>query len=110
MVTAVLGLRQRRNTKQEEHCGELYDCNGRGTITLRGQKIVIDCVRSRKAPNADAEVGHRATTVCDLANICRELGRKLQWDPKVEKFVGDDEANALLSRPRRKGYELPGVS
>jgi hypothetical protein len=33
--------------------------------------------------------------------------RKLQWDPKKEQFVGDEEANKLLSRPRRKGYELP---
>ncbi len=42
-----------------------------------------------------------------LANIAREVGRKLQWDPAKEQFVGDDEANAYVSRPRRKGYELP---
>jgi len=35
--------------------------------------------------------------------------RKLRWDPKAEKFIGDDEANAKLSRPRRKGYELPRI-
>jgi len=40
-------------------------------------------------------------------NICRELQRKIKWDPKAERFVDDDEANRLLSRPRRKGYELP---
>jgi hypothetical protein len=40
-------------------------------------------------------------------NICRDLGRKLRWDPQAEKFIGDDEADAMLSRPRRKGYELP---
>jgi predicted dehydrogenase len=67
----------------------------------------FDCLRTRKLPNADIEIAHRSTTVCYLMNICRELGRKLQWDPKAEKFVGDDEANKLLSRPRRKGYELP---
>ena len=42
-----------------------------------------------------------------MVNICRELRRKLTWNPKAERFVGDDEANAKLSRPRRKGYELP---
>ncbi len=69
----------------------------------------IDCVRTRKKPAADAETGHRATTLCHLINICRKLDRKLQWDPKVEKFVDDQAANKLISRPRRKGYELPTV-
>jgi hypothetical protein len=42
-----------------------------------------------------------------LAGIARELGRKLRWDPASERFPEDDEANALLDRPRRKGFELP---
>jgi predicted dehydrogenase len=67
----------------------------------------FDCMRTRKKTNADVETGHRATTLCHLVNICRVMQRKLQWDPKAEKFKGDDEANKLLSRPRRKGYELP---
>ncbi len=57
-----------------------------------------------------AATGHRATTVCHLVNICRKLDRKLQWDPKAETFLNDQAANALISRPRRKGYELPNVS
>lgn len=67
----------------------------------------LACVKSRAKPAADAETGHRATTVCQLIHICRKLGRKLRWDPQAERFLGDDEANKLLSRPRRKGYELP---
>lgn len=70
-------------------------------------KNFLDCVRSREQPNANAEVGHRATTIAHLASICRQLGRKLQWDPKAERFIDDDQANQLISRPRRKGYELP---
>ena len=34
------------------------------------------------------------------------VGRRLKWDPAKEQFVGDDEANRLVDRPRRKGYEL----
>lgn len=68
------------------------------------------CIRSRKAPTADAETGHRATTVCHLVNICRTVQRPLKWDPKTERFTSDDQANALLSRPRRKGYELPKIT
>jgi hypothetical protein len=66
----------------------------------------FQCMRSRKEPNADVEIGHRSNTVCHLVNLCRELGRKLKWDPKGERFVGDEQANRLLARPRRKGYEL----
>jgi hypothetical protein len=63
-------------------------------------------MRSRKTPLADVEIGHRSISVCHLVNITRQLGRKLQWDPESERF-SDSEANALLTRPRRKGYELP---
>ncbi|MCH2200714.1 MAG: Gfo/Idh/MocA family oxidoreductase [Fuerstiella sp.] len=67
----------------------------------------LDCIRSRKTPNAPVEVGHGAATVCHLANIVRELGRPLHWDARNEVFLGDDEANQCLRRPRRKGFELP---
>ncbi|MCS6952646.1 MAG: Gfo/Idh/MocA family oxidoreductase [Bryobacterales bacterium] len=70
----------------------------------------LDCVRTRKKPNAHEEIGHRSTTVCLLVNICRDLGRKLEWDPVAERFVGDEQANSLLSRPRRRGYELPAIA
>ncbi len=69
----------------------------------------LDCMRTRKTPLADAEIGHRTVTVCHLANITRRLNRKLRWDPATERFVGDSEADALLTRTRRKGYELPEV-
>jgi len=67
----------------------------------------LDCIRSRELPVADVEIGHRSVTVCHLANIARAVGRPLHWDPKREQFTGDDEANTLLDRPRRKGFELP---
>jgi predicted dehydrogenase len=70
----------------------------------------LDSMRSRKTPLADVEVGHRSISVCHLVNITRQLGRKLKWDPEAERFKDDAEANALLTRPRRKGYELPEQS
>lgn len=69
----------------------------------------LQCMRTRKKPNADIEIAHRSTSVCHLVNIARELGRGLRWDPKAERFIGDEEANGLLERPRRAGYELPKV-
>ncbi|NQU23701.1 MAG: Gfo/Idh/MocA family oxidoreductase [Candidatus Nealsonbacteria bacterium] len=69
----------------------------------------VECMRSRKQPNAHAEGAHRATTLAFLATIARELGRRVRWDPEKEIFPGDEEAtqNRWVSRPRREGYELP---
>ena len=69
----------------------------------------VECMRTREKTVAPATIGHRSTIVCHLINICRELGRKLRWDPVKEEFVGDDEANRLRSRSRREGYELPVI-
>ena len=69
----------------------------------------LDCIKSRQEPNADVEIGHRSVSVCHLVNITRELGRKLVWNPEKEMFENDDEANALLDRPRRRGFELPAA-
>lgn len=79
---------------------------GRGEDTFH-LKNFFECMRSRKLPNADVEIAHRATSLCHLVNICRQLDRRLRWDPKAERFIDDEGANELLSRPRRKGYELP---
>jgi predicted dehydrogenase len=70
----------------------------------------LDCIKTRKKPVADVEIGHRSISVCHLANITRRIGRSLKWDPVKEKFLGDEEANRLVNRPRRKGFELPAVS
>lgn len=67
----------------------------------------LECIVSRKAPVADAEIGHRSATVCHLGNIARWVGRRLRWDPVKEVFPDDAEANAHLDRPRRKPYQLP---
>jgi predicted dehydrogenase len=82
---------------------------GAGWIAKPHIKNWLDCMATRAAPNADIEIGHRTVTVCHIVNIARQLGRHLQWNPDVEQFVGNDEANQLLDRPRRKGYELPEI-
>ena len=66
----------------------------------------LDCVRLRTKPAADAEIGHRTATVCHLGDIAIRLGRKLRWDPAKEHFMGDEEANKMLSRPMRSPWCL----
>ena len=82
---------------------------GPGWISRPHIQNWLECIKTRKKPNADVEIGHRSISICHMANITRELGRKLQWNPEKEVFVGDDEANTYLDRPKRKGYELPKV-
>ena len=66
----------------------------------------LDCVKSRKRPNADVEEGHRTAVMCHLGNISTRLGRSLRWDAAKEQVVGDAEANAMLSRPYRGTWKL----
>ena len=66
----------------------------------------IDCVKSRNDPSAAVEIGHRTASLCHLGNIAMRLRRKLQWDPDKEQFVGDAEANAMLSRPLREPWHF----
>ncbi|WP_406697291.1 Gfo/Idh/MocA family oxidoreductase [Singulisphaera sp. Ch08] len=69
----------------------------------------LDCLKSRERPTSDIEIAHRSTNTCHLGNIAFKLGRKLVWDNATESFKNDQEANALLSREPRRGYELPNV-
>jgi predicted dehydrogenase len=66
----------------------------------------LDSVRSRKPPIAPIEVGHRSCSTCLLHHIVMKLGRKVKWDPARERFINDDEANSMLSRPQRWPYMI----
>ena len=66
----------------------------------------FDCIRSRRRPIADVEIGHRSAVICHLCNIARWAGRRLRWDPEREVFLGDEEANKYLQRPQRKPYQV----
>ena len=66
----------------------------------------LECVRTRAETASPIEAAHRSTTVCYLGNIAMLLGRKLRWDPEKERFVGDDEANRMLSGAMRSPWRL----
>jgi predicted dehydrogenase len=76
-------------------------------LPLKSEKRdFVDCVKSRAQPIADAEVGHRTTSLCHLGHIAVQLGRKLKWDPVAEKFPEDAEANRLLGRFLKAPWRL----
>jgi predicted dehydrogenase len=66
----------------------------------------FDCIRTRSKPVANQEVMRRSHIACHAAAISWILGRKLVIDPKTEKFVGDPQANLLVSRSDRAWQAL----
>ena len=74
----------------------------------------LDCIKERRKPICDVEVGHRSATVCHLGNVARwvsevtgETGQRLEWDPEAERFTNSDVANTFLDCERREPYTLP---
>jgi predicted dehydrogenase len=66
----------------------------------------LDCVRTRRRTVSHPETAQRSHTIAHCANLCLRLGRKLRWDPVAEQFVGDEEANRLLSRAMRAPWRV----
>jgi predicted dehydrogenase len=66
----------------------------------------LECVKTRKQPISPIEIGHRVCSTCLLHHITMKLGRKVKWDPMRERFINDDEANSMLSRPQRWPYMI----
>jgi predicted dehydrogenase len=69
----------------------------------------LAAVRSRKYQDLHGDIaeGHTSAALCHMANISYRLGRKLVFDPAREHFVGDREANAMLTRKYRAPYIVP---
>ncbi len=66
----------------------------------------LDCVRSRSTPISSIDSAVRTDTVCHLSDIAMRLGRRLRWDPKSERFIGDEQANRMLTRSMRSPWHL----
>lgn len=66
----------------------------------------IDSIRTRIDPNVPVETGHTSNVVCILGNIANELGRPVVWNPIVQKFMDDPEADKRLHYQYRQGYSL----
>jgi predicted dehydrogenase len=66
----------------------------------------LDCIKSRSETVVPAEIGHRSSSLCHLANIAMLTGRPLNWDPQKERFTNDDAANRMLTRSMRPPWRL----
>jgi predicted dehydrogenase len=70
------------------------------------QQNFVDAVKSRSQPESNLAYARELTLPMHLGLISYRLGRELSWNPEKEKFIGDKEANRLLSRKPRKKWDL----
>lgn len=66
----------------------------------------LECIKTRKFPISEVEIGHHATALSHLGNISFLLGRKVHWDPEKERFMGDEAANRMIGKPYRAPWHL----
>ena len=108
-------------------CADGYYVEGKGFFDYKNKPIKVDeakpesdgtwgnflkAVRSRKASDihGNALDGHVSCVTCHIGNIAYRLGRTLEFNPKTERFINDDQANALLRRNYREGFEVPDLA
>jgi len=78
----------------------------RGLDVSAHARNFFDCIKSREPATCNSTVMRRSHIACHAAALCWILGRKLQIDPTTERFVHDDEANILCSRPERDTWNV----
>ena len=78
----------------------------RGTSTDTHVRDFFNCVKSRGRTAANAGVMRKSHIACHAAAIAWKLGRKLDFDPVKEEFIGDQEANRMRSRSMREPWTV----
>ena len=66
----------------------------------------FDCIRTRRSPSCNEELGHRSASLGHLIIIAHRLQRSLKWDPVKEVFPDDEAANRLLFRAMRSPWRI----
>jgi predicted dehydrogenase len=66
----------------------------------------VNAVKMRASAYAPAEKGHRSITLAHLANIAIDCGRPLRWNPQTERFIDAPDADKMLSKEKRKKWDL----
>ena len=63
-------------------------------------------IKNNAPTMADAEIGHRTCSMCQIGHIAIQRGRKLTWNPRTERFIGDEKANQMLQKSYRDPWDL----
>ena len=66
----------------------------------------FQAVADRGPTISDPHSHHRALTTCHLAGIAARLGRSLKWNPETQQIVDDPQAQSMVARQKRAGFEI----
>ncbi|MGV3772820.1 MAG: Gfo/Idh/MocA family oxidoreductase [Verrucomicrobiales bacterium] len=66
----------------------------------------VEAVKTRKKFALNETNGHRSCTLVNLGKIAMQTGKVLHFDPKTQRFINDDAANALINQPARDPWAL----
>lgn len=77
-----------------------------GTSPVSHVRNFVECIKTRRPTNSNAEVVARSHIICHAAYIAWQLGRPLQFDPVKVEFIGDAEANRMRSRALREPWRI----
>jgi hypothetical protein len=76
-----------------------------GTDPIKHVREFLDCVKTREKPACNQDITRRGHIACHAAAIGWQLGgKKVEFDPKKERFINNDKANEMASRVRRKPW------
>ncbi len=69
----------------------------------------LQACRTRNVKNlsADIAIGVASADLVHMANLSYRLGRKLTFDAAASQFVGDADANRMMTRKYRPPYVVP---
>jgi hypothetical protein len=70
------------------------------------QQNFLDCIKTRQATVTPVEVGHNSAIPGHLCLISMLTGRKIRWDAKTEKIIGDPKASKLMTREYRAPWKM----
>jgi hypothetical protein len=85
---------------------KMKDSDTRLFVSKHHHRNFIDAVLSRGQTAAPAEIAQRAAVICHMGSIAAKIGQPLKFDPKTERFEGNDAANAMLTRPMRGPWTI----
>jgi predicted dehydrogenase len=69
---------------------------------------LLECMKSRKLPASDIEVGHHSSSTCLLGNVALRTKERIEWDAASQSLVrGSAAAQKLSSRGYRAPWKLP---
>jgi predicted dehydrogenase len=75
-------------------------------VSNNHQRNFLDCVKSGKPTITPVETAHHSTIPGHLGYISMMVGRKLRWDVKSEKILGDPQASKLMTRAYRPPWKM----